>query len=219
MKHSESCHSKLRFHLSELLAFAVVLWFLPMKALGLSIDGLEDSHATFRIGAISGDRTDSKIARPLTGSTYNFEYSRNFSFDMAFITGFRVAVDQQTKRDALHTSYAGFRLFPLGIGLPSLVSTGDAMISYNSKFKPYVDASMGLGRLVIDYGSSGSAEVSAADTLSISFGGGVMTHLFRRWAIDLQVIYEIIQARGGNENTLAASGTGIWIQLGNSYHF
>ncbi|MEI8024748.1 MAG: hypothetical protein WCI18_00235 [Pseudomonadota bacterium] len=205
--------------MSDLLVFLVALWLIPFTALGLSIDGLEDSHATFRIGTISGDKTDSKITSKLKGSTYNFEYSRNFSFDMAFVTGFRVAVDPATKRDVLHTSYAGFRLFPLGIGLPSLVSTGDAMISYNSRFKPYVDASLGLGRLVIDYGSAGSAEVSAADTLSICFGGGVMTHFFRRWAIDVQVIYEIIQARGGNENTLAASGTGIWIQLGNSYHF
>ena len=201
------------------LMFLFGLWLSPMMAMGISIDGLEDSHATFRIGTISGDRTDSKESSKLKGSTYNFEYSRNFRFDMAFVTGFRVAADPATKRDALHTSYAGVRLFPLGIGLPSLVSTGDTMINYNAKYKPYVDANMGLGRLVIDYGSSGSAEVSAADTLSVSFGGGVMTHLFRRWAIDIQVTYEIIQARGGNENTLAASGTGIWIQLGNGYHF
>jgi hypothetical protein len=201
-----------------LVALALMPIFSEM-AWAIDIDGLEDSHATVRLGIIAGSKTDSVRTRAMKGTTYNFEYSRNFNFDTAFITGFRVAIDPTTKRDALHTSYAGYRLFPMGIGLPGLVSTGDSMISYNSTFKPYVDASVGLGRLVIDFGSGGGSEVSAADSLSISFGGGVMMHFFRRWAMDLQVMFESIQARGGNANSLAASGTGIWIQLGNSYHF
>jgi len=219
MNPSPSGRSKFQISTVGREILVLVLALMPIKAKGITIEGLEDSHATLRIGTIAGTRTDSKRTNKLKGSTYNFEYSRNFSFDMAFVTGFRVAIDPETKRDGFHSSYGGFRLFPLGIGLPSLVSTGDAMISYNSSYKPYLDASVGLGRMVIDFGSKGSAEVSAADTLSVSFGGGVMTHLFRRWAIDFQVIYEIIQARGGNENTLAASGTAIWMQIGNSYHF
>lgn len=186
---------------------------------GIGIDGLEDSHATLRIGIISGSKSDGVRNVALSGSTYNFEYSRNFSLDMAFITGFKVASDPKTKRDGLHTSYAGLRLFPMGIGLPALVSTGDAMISYNSAYKPYIETSIGLGRIVIDFGSGGGTEVSAADSLSLSFGGGVMTHIFRRWAVDFQIIYELIQARGGTESSIAATGSGIWMQLGNSYHF
>ena len=188
------------------------------RGFAIAIEGLEDSHATIRIGRVSGSKTDTVRTKPLSGAAYNFEYSRNFSFDTAFVTGFRVATDPATKRDALHTSYAGFRLFPMGIGLPGLVSTGDAMIGYNSTLKPYVDASIGLGRIVIDFGSGGGSEVSAADSLSASFGGGLI-HVLRKWALDFQVIYEVVQARGGNENSIAASGTAIWIQLGNSYHF
>ena len=201
-----------------LVAFAII-FVKPNECLGIAIDGLEDSHATLRLGIITGSKTDSVRNKSLAGTTYNFEYSRNFSFDTAFITGFRVAIDPATKRDVLHTSYAGYRLFPLGIGLPGLVSTGDAMISYNASFKPYIDASIGLGRLVVDFGSGGGSEVSAADSLSVSFGGGILMHVLRRWAIDFQFMFESIQARGGNANSLAASGTGIWIQLGNSYHF
>jgi hypothetical protein len=206
---------KVWLHLTSLLLGCV----LTERGLAVAIEGLEDSHATIRIGRASGSKTDTVRTKPLSGATYNFEYSRNFSFDAAFITGFRVATDPATKRDALHTSYAGFRLFPMGIGLPGLVSTGDAMIGYNSTLKPYVDGSIGLGRIVIDFGSGGGSEVSAADSLSVSFGGGLMIHVLRKWALDFQVVYEVVQARGGNENSIAASGTAIWIQLGNSYHF
>jgi hypothetical protein len=77
--------------------------------------------------------------------------------------------------------------------------------------------SLGLGRALLEAGEEG-ADYSS-DSLSIGFGGGLMMHFFTRWAVDLQLMYEMVQGRGGSANSIMVSGNNIYILLGSGVLF
>lgn len=202
------------------VTLAVIL-FISSTSQALSatlIKDLDDSHGTFRLGMLNYTKTDGE--KNLTGgaSVLNYEYSRYFKMDQALVLGFRQATDSVTKRDAYHAAYGGYRMFPLGIGLPVTTTTGDATITLDARYKPYAEASLGMGRILFESISDGAGEF-ASDTLSIGFGGGLMMHFFTRWAVDFQLMYEIVQSRGGTGNSLAVSGSNIFIMLGSGLLF
>lgn len=182
------------------------------------VSDFHDSHATLRLGVMNYSKTDGET--PITGSAsvLNYEYSRNLHLSQALILGFRQATDAATQRDAYHSAYAGYRLFPFGMGFPLTTSVGDAVISMDSKYKLYGEASIGLGRILYSPISDGAGEF-ASDTLAIAFGGGMMMHFFSRWAVDFQIMYEIVQSRGGTGSALAVSGNNIYIIVGNGFLF
>jgi hypothetical protein len=55
--------------------------------------------------------------------------------------------------------------------------------------------------------------------MAITFGGGLMTHAFKRWVLDFKIMYEMVQLRGGTNNSSAMSGNRIHILLGNGMTF
>lgn len=175
-----------------------------------------DSHATFRLGTMSYTVTDGAKANGGGGMALNYEYSRQLDLSSALVIGWRQVTDSASQRDGHHSAYAGLRMFPLGLGIPLTSSIGDATISMDHGYKYYGEASLGLGRLLLE--PQGAADLSG-DSLSISFGGGVLMHFFSRWGVDFQVMYHIIQGRGGTTDSVAVSGSGISIFLGNSYLF
>ena len=197
------------------------LLILSGRAPGAAIkpSDMYDSHGTFRLGMMNYSKTDGKA--PLTGgaSVLNYEYSRFFRLNQALVLGFRQATDAASKRDAYHAAYGGYRMFPMGVGFPVLATTGDATISMDARYKPYAEASFGLGRMLYDAFDKNEAAELASDTLSIGFGGGLMMHFFTRWAVDLQLMYEIVQSRGGTGESLALSGNNIYVLLGSGLLF
>lgn len=177
-----------------------------------------DSHGTFRLGALSFSNTDGETKKTGGASVLNYEYSRFFKMNQALVLGFRQATDSTTKRDAYHSAYGGYRIFPLGVGLPVTSTTGDATIAIDARFKPYAEASLGLGRTLFEPFSEGAGEF-ASDTMGITLGGGLMMHFFTRWAVDVQLLYEIVQSRGGTGNALAVSGSNMYFLLGSGLLF
>ena len=177
-----------------------------------------DSHGTFRLGTLSYTKTDGEKNRTGGASVLNYEYSRYLRMNQALVLGFRQATDSATKRDAYHSAYGGYRIFPLGVGFPVTTTTGDATITLDSRYKPYAEGSLGLGRILFESIADGAGEF-AADTLAIGFGGGLMMHFFSRWALDLQFMYEIVQSRGGTGNSLSISGSNLYIFLGSGLLF
>ena len=194
-------------------------FILPEIGVAQSIGGdFHDSHATFRLGVMNYTKTDGETPLAGSGSVLNYEYSRYLRLDQAIVLGFRQATDAATQRDAYHSAYAGYRMFPFGLGFPLTSSVGDAVISMDSSYKLYGEGSIGLGRIMYAPISDGAGEF-ASDTLAIAFGGGVMMHFFSRWAVDFQLMYEIVQSRGGTGGSLAVSGSNIYILIGNGYLF
>jgi len=191
---------------------------LSAAAVALKND-THDSHGTFRIGTMNYTKTDGRA--PLTGgaSVLNYEYSRYFRMNQALVLGFRQATDAASKRDAYHAAYGGYRFFPLGVGLPVISDMGEASLSVDARYKPYAEASLGLGRMLYDAFDKNEAAELASDTLGVAFGGGLMMHFFSRWAVDLQLMYEIVQSRGGTGESLALSGNNIYILLGSGLLF
>ncbi|MCX6124325.1 MAG: hypothetical protein NTV34_06190 [Proteobacteria bacterium] len=177
-----------------------------------------DSHATIRIGMMNYSKSDGNETKAGTASALNYEYSRFTRLSQGLVLGFRQATDPESQRDAYHAAYAGYRLFPFGIGFPVTAMSGEASLTLDSLLKPYAESSLGLGRMLMSSNSGGAAEF-AADTLSISFGGGIMAHFFTRWAVDFHVLYEMVQARGGTSEGLAATGTNIYILMGSGLLF
>lgn len=206
----------------RLIKFTVGLGLVFMTQLSYAGTGigsnLNDSHGTFRLGTLSFTKSDGEKSRAGRASVLNYEYSRYFRTNQAFVLGFRQGTDAATKRDDYHSAYAGYRIFPLGVGLPMVVSAGDSTISMDARYKPYVETSLGLGRTLFEPISGGAGEF-ASDTMGFSFGGGLMMHFFTRWAVDLELIYEIIQGRGGTGQTLSISGNNVYILLGNGLVF
>jgi len=190
---------------------------IAMGATTLSSD-LNDSTGSFRLGMINFTKTDGEKTYTGGASVYNYEYSRYVRLNQALIFGFRQATDSATKRDAYHSAYGGYRFFPMGVGLPVLTTTGDATISIDSRYKPYAEASLGLGHILFEPIAEGAGDFSA-NSLGIVFGGGMMMHFFSRWVVDFQIMYEMIQSRGGTSNSLAVSGSNIYILLGNGMTF
>jgi hypothetical protein len=168
---------------------------------------------------MSYTKTDGQT--PLTGgaSVLNYEYSRYLKFNQALVLGFRQATDAASQRDAYHAAYGGYRFFPLGVGFPVISTMGDSSMSIDARYKPYAEASLGLGRMLYDAFDKNEAAELASDTMGIAFGGGLMMHFFTRWAVDLQLMYEIVQARGGTGESLALSGSNIYIMLGSGLLF
>jgi len=179
---------------------------------------LKDSHGTFRLGTLSFSKSDGENNRTGQASVMNYEYSRYFRTNQALVLGFRQGTDGETKRDAYHSAYAGYRIFPLGVGLPMVVSTGDSTISMDARYKPYAETSLGLGRILFEPVSGGAGEF-ASDTIGFSFGGGLMMHFFNRWAVDLELLYEMVQGRGGTGNSLSITGNNVYILLGSGLLF
>ena len=179
---------------------------------------IHDSHGTARLGVQNYTKTDGSQIKTGGASVLNFEYSRNVALDQALVFGFRQATDAATKRDAYHAAYGGYRLFPLGVGFPMVTTTGDATISLDSRYKPYAEASVGMGHILFETISDGAGSFNS-DTLSFAFGGGMMMHFFSRWAVDFQLMYEMVQSRGGTGNALAVSGSNIYILLGSGMLF
>lgn len=201
------------------LAAAVVLRANLVFAAATISSDIYDSHGTFRLGTLSYTKTDGE--KPLTGgaSVLNYEYSRFFRMNQALVLGFRQATDAASKRDAYHAAYGGYRIFPLGIGFPILTNMDDSSLLIDSKYKPYAEASLGLGRMLYDAFDQNAAAELASDTMSFAFGGGLMMHFFTRWALELQIMYEIVQARGGTGNSLSLSGSNMYILLGSGVLF
>jgi len=179
---------------------------------------IHDSHGTVRLGMQNYSKTDGQAIKTGGASVLNYEYSRALRLDQAIIFGFRQATDAASKRDAYHAAYGGYRLFPMGVGFPMVTTTGDATISLDARYKPYAEASLGLGHIMFEPVSDGAGEFGS-DTLSITFGGGMMMHFFTRWAVDFQLMYEMVQSRGGTGNSLAISGSNIYILLGSGMLF
>jgi hypothetical protein len=190
---------------------------IAMGAATLSND-IDDSSGSFRLGMINFTKTDGQKTYTGGASVYNYEYSRYLRLNQALIFGFRQATDSATKRDAYHSAYGGYRFFPMGVGLPILATTGDATISIDSRYKPYAEASLGLGHILFEPIAQGAGDFSA-NAMGIAFGGGLMMHFFKRWAVDFQIMYEMVQSRGGTSNSLAVSGNNIYILLGNGMTF
>ncbi len=190
---------------------------IAMGAATLSND-IDDSSGSFRLGMINFTKTDGQKTYTGGASVYNYEYSRYLRLNQALIFGFRQATDSATKRDAYHSAYGGYRFFPMGVGLPILSTTGDATISIDSRFKPYAEASLGLGHILFEPIAQGAGDFSS-NAMGIAFGGGLMMHFFSRWAVDFQIMYEMVQSRGGTSNSLAVSGNNIYILLGNGMTF
>ncbi len=190
---------------------------VAFSAATLSSD-INDSTGAFRLGVTNFTKTDGKKTYTGGASVYNYEYSRYLRLNQALIFGFRQATDSATKRDAYHSAYGGYRFFPMGVGLPMLSTTGDATISIDSRYKPYAEASLGLGHILFEPIAEGAGDFSA-NAMGISFGGGLMMHFFSRWAVDFQIMYEMVQSRGGTNNSLAVSGNNIYILLGNGMTF
>ncbi len=178
----------------------------------------QDSHGTLRLGIMSYTLSDGAKQYAGSGSVLNYEYSRYARFNQALIFGFRQATDSVSQKDAYHAAYGGYRIFPMGVGFPLLVSTNNSLISYDAKYKPYAEGSLGLGRALLETDGSGGAEYGS-DTLSIGIGGGVLMHFFKRWAVDVHILYEIVQGRGGTENSIAASGNNFYFLIGNGLLF
>ena len=201
------------------LLITSIFCLMPQRGYSAALaNDMHDSHGTFRLGTLSFTKTDGE--KNLTGgaSVLNYEYSRYLRMNQALILGFRQATDAATKRDAYHSAYGGYRMFPMGVGFPVTTTTGDATIAIDARYKPYAEASLGMGRILFEPLSEGAGEF-AADTLAISFGGGLMMHFFTRWAVDFQLMYEIVQSRGGTGSSLAVSGSNIYILLGSGLLF
>jgi hypothetical protein len=201
-----------------LVSFSVATAFITARpSIAASLVGeFHDSHGTFRFGTMSYTVTDGATPKAGGGMALNYEYSRQLNMSSALIVGWRQVTDSASQRDGHHAAYAGMRMFPLGLGIPLTSSIGDATISMDSSYKYYGEASLGLGRLL--YEPQGSADLSG-ESLSITFGGGVLMHFFSRWGVDFQVLYHIIQGRGGTAESLAVSGSGMSMLIGNSYLF
>jgi hypothetical protein len=201
------------------LFFTITIVMMPQHVLAAALSNeLHDSHGTFRLGILNFTKTDGE--KNLTGgaSVLNYEYSRYLRMNQALVFGFRQATDAATKRDAYHSAYGGYRMFPMGVGFPVTTTTGDATIAIDARYKPYAEASLGMGRILFEPLNEGAGEF-AADTLAISFGGGLMMHFFTRWAVDFQLMYEMVQTRGGTGEALAVSGSNIYILLGSGLLF
>lgn len=203
-------------------------WLMTSCLLGMTIPATtsaamnrdtHDSHGTFRLGTMSYTKTDGQT--PLTGgaSVLNYEYSRYLKFNQALVLGFRQATDAASQRDAYHAAYGGYRFFPLGVGFPVISTIGESSISVDARYKPYAEASLGLGRMLYDAFDKNEAAELASDTMGIAFGGGLMMHFFSRWSVDFQLMYEMVQARGGTGESLALSGSNIYIMLGSGLLF
>jgi hypothetical protein len=200
-------------------ALSVTMASLPDVGSAAGIFGQDqhDTHGTFRLGVMNYTKSDGKSNYTGSASVLNYEYSRFIKYNQALVLGFRQATDASSKRDAYHAAYGGFRMYPLGVGFPLFVSSMDSTISYDAKFKPFGEMSLGLGRALLEAGEEG-ADYSS-DSLSIGFGGGLMMHFFTRWAVDLQLMYEMVQGRGGSANSIMVSGNNIYILLGSGVLF
>jgi len=207
-------------YLSCLLTFVALELHPTSKAWAATTLGsdLNDSTGSFRLGVVNFTKSSGKKTYTGGASVYNYEYSRYLRMNQALVFGFRQATDSATKRDAYHSAYGGYRFFPMGVGLPMLTTTGDATISIDSRYKPYAEASLGLGHILFEPIADGAGDFSS-DSMGIAFGGGLMMHFFTRWAVDLQLMYEIVQGRGGTGNTLIVSGNNIYILLGSGMTF
>jgi hypothetical protein len=179
---------------------------------------VHDSTGSFRLGVVNFTKSSGEKTNNGGASVYNYEYSRYLRMNQALVFGFRQATDSATKRDAYHSAYGGYRFFPMGVGLPMITTTGDATISIDSRYKPYAEASLGLGHILFEPIAEGAGDFSS-DSLGIAIGGGLMMHFFSRWAVDLQLMYEIVQGRGGTGNALIVSGNNIYILLGSGMTF
>lgn len=179
---------------------------------------VHDSTGSFRLGVVNFTKSSGEKTYTGGASVYNYEYSRYLRMNQALVFGFRQATDSATKRDAYHSAYGGYRFFPMGVGLPMVTTTGDATISIDSRYKPYAEASLGLGHVLFEPIAEGAGDFSS-DSLGIAIGGGLMMHFFSRWAVDLQLMYEIVQGRGGTGNALIVSGNNIYILLGSGMTF
>lgn len=175
-----------------------------------------DSHGMFRLGILNYTKSDTNQTLKGSASVMNYEYSRAFRTDQAIVLGWKQATEPATKLDAYHAAYGGYRIFPMGIGLPILVSTGDGMISYDSKFKPYAEVTLGLGHMQFQ---PDTTQEFGTDTLSVAFGGGVLMHFFGRWAFDISLMYEKVQQRGGTSQALALSANQFYLLIGNGVLF
>lgn len=178
-----------------------------------------DSHVTLRFGSLTYTNTDGAETISGGGTTLNYEYSRQMNLSSALVLGWRQTTDAKTQRDGYHSAYGGYRMFPFGLGIPITSSVGDAVISMDSSYKLYGEASVGLGRMLFKPNDADAAAEYSADSLTVSFGGGMMMHFFSRMGVDFQVMYHIIQARGGTANSLLLSGNGMSILFGSSYLF
>ena len=198
----------------------VIFAFLQMDdafAAGIFGQDQSDSHATLRLGIMNYTLSDGVSTFAGSTSVLNYEYSRFARYDQALVIGFRQATDSRSKRDAYHAAYVGYRIFPMGVGFPLQVSAADAMLILDSKFKPYVEGSLGLGRVLLKPDDSGGEYGS--DTLSYTFGGGVLMHFFNKWAVDFQVMYELVQGRGGTSASIGASGSQMYVLFGSGLLF
>ena len=209
--------ARLKSKIPMLVMLSLALQPSTLRAAGISV-GSEDSHGMFRVGTMSFAKTDGAENISGTASVLNYEYSRNFRLDQSLLIGWRQATDAATKRDAYHSAYVGYRIFPFGIGFPVLATTGDATIAYDSKYKLYGEASVGLGHMLFQPIAEGAGDFSS-ETLAIALGGGMVMHFFGRWAVDVQLMYESVQSRGGTANALAASATHIYGMIGTGLFF
>ncbi len=193
---------------------------IPNNAHCASLVGdFPDSHATLRFGTLTYTNSDGNEAIPGGGTTLNYEYSRQMNLSSALVLGWRQVTDAKTQRDGYHSAYGGYRMFPFGLGIPITTSVGDAVIAMDSSYKVYGEASLGLGRMLFKPNDNDATAEYSADSMTISFGGGVMMHFFSRMGVDFQFMYHMIKARGGTAGSLLLSGNGMSFLVGSSYLF
>lgn len=171
-----------------------------------------------KIGQTQYSKTDGAV--PLTGSarTMGLELSLFYKMDRSVVVGFREATDAVSQRAYYLASYAGWRYFPLGIGHPVQVVIDGNDIRYDSKFRPYVQGQIAIGRALYNP-VLGGAQEQAADIFGLTLGTGMAWYPAGFWSLNFEVIYEQYQARGGTAEGLALSGTNIFTLLGSGYLF
>lgn len=216
---TRACSFVIRSQKLALIVIGVALSFRA-EAAALVAREIQDSSAILRIGTQSYSKTDGgDIKVQGSGQMFNYEYSRYLRMNQALVIGFRQTTDPLTKRDASHHAYAGYRFFPMGVGIPMLAVTEDSNLLMDARFKPYAEGSLGLGHTFLKRIDANSAGEFANNTMAIAFGGGLMMHFFSRWMVDLQIMYETVQSRGGTAGALNVGGSNLSILLGNGLLF
>lgn len=197
-----------------LLAF-VGIWSFSTQSLGVSASA---QQVDLKVGQVQYNKTDG--ATPLSGAaaTKGLELSLFYKLDSSVFLGFREATDPSSQRSYYLASYAGWRFFPLGIGHPVEEVIDHAKISYDSSLRPFIEGGIAIGRALYNP-VLGGAQEQAADIFGLTVGTGMAWFPVAQWTLNVEIIFEQYQARGGTSESLALSGTNIFTLLGTGYLF
>lgn len=156
-------------------------------------------------------------ADPKTGtnaSNLGLEWAHFTKKDLAIYSSYRIAQDNDTKRNLYQAGAGGFRYFPTTLGMPLGAFRNLSVIHYDFAFKPHIDMGLVLGRYLVNTVFKNNAADYSSEFWGLNVGGGVVYGVGERYAIDLKAAYEYDIGYG----PLDFSASTLFVLLGMVYY-